>query len=58
MAIKILKKVIGAEVIVKVGYDAEGEEYIVHIVGNPDADYHTDNWLDAVGTAEVMAGNV
>ncbi len=35
-------------------WDAEWQEYIVKLKGNPNADYYTDDKADAYGTAKEM----
>lgn len=41
-------------VVVTVHYDSECKEYRVRIAGNPDADYFTNDLLDADKTASLM----
>lgn len=54
MARKLIRTLEGTQT-VKVYRDSEWDEYVVSVVGNPDADYHTNDRADAVATAELMA---
>ncbi|MGC3025850.1 hypothetical protein ACPUER_11970 [Burkholderia sp. DN3021] len=55
MARKLIRTLEGDLQTVKVYRDSEWNEYVVCVVGNPDADYFTNDRADAIATAELMA---
>lgn len=59
MARKLIQTINGDHnTCVKIYRDAEWDEYQVDVPGHPAARYHTDSEQDALGTAQLMLGEL